>query len=218
MKMIMSIFFILSLVSPISFASFQDFCVADLNGPQYPSGYSCKNPDQVTANDFAFSGLAKAGNTSNMIKAAVATGFAPDFAGVNGLGVSVARLDLAEGGVVPIHIHSGASEVLIVIEGTIRAGIISSANKVYLKTLQKGDVMVFPQGLLHFALNGGTGPALAFAAFGSSNPGVQLVPHALFSNDLPSELVEATTFHSHEEIKRIKGVLGGTNLPSLSFY
>ncbi|CAG7892009.1 unnamed protein product, partial [Brassica rapa] len=214
MKMIIRIFFmILSLVSSISSASVQDFCIADPSGPQSPSGYSCKNPDQVTADDFAFSGLAKSGNTSNMIKAAVATGFAPAFAGVNGLGVSVARLDLAEGGVVPIHIHSGASEVLIVIEGTIRAGIISSANKVYLKTLQKGEVIVFPQGLLHFALNGGTGPAMAFAAFGSSNPGVQLVPNALFASDLPSELVEATNFLSHEEVKRLKGVLGGTNEP-----
>lgn len=123
----------------------------------------------------------------------------------------MARLDLAYGGVVPLHIHRGASEVAIVIEGTIRAGIISSANKVYLKTLQKGADMVFPQGLLHFALNNGTGPALVFVAFGSSNPGIQLVPNALFANDLPSELIEATTFISREEIKRLKGILGGTN-------
>ncbi|KAF8092188.1 hypothetical protein N665_0422s0017 [Sinapis alba] len=211
MNMIIHIFFTISLVSSISFASDLDFCIANATGPQAPSGFSCKNPDQVTGDDFAFSGLTRAGNTSNMIKAAVATGFSPAFAGVNGLGVSVARLDLAAGGVVPLHIHRGASEILIIIEGTIRAGIISSANKVYLKTLQKGEVMVFPQGLLHFALNNGTGPALAFSSFGSSNPGIQLVPNSLFGSDLPSELIKATTFISHEEVRRLKGVLGGTN-------
>ncbi|KAL0735409.1 hypothetical protein Bca4012_011619 [Brassica carinata] len=184
--MIIHIFFTLSLFSSISFASVQDFCVADPKGPQNPSGYSCKNPDQVTENDFAFSGL-------------------------NGLDVSLARLDLAGGGVIPLHTHPGASEVLVVIQGTIRAGFISSANKVYLKTLSRGDSMVFPQGLLHFQLNSGKGPALAFVAFGSSSPGLQILPFALFANDLPSELVEATTFLSDEEVKKLKGVLGGTD-------
>ncbi|KAG7602944.1 RmlC-like cupin domain superfamily [Arabidopsis thaliana x Arabidopsis arenosa] len=211
MKMIIQIFFIISLISTISFASVQDFCVADPKGPQSPSGYSCKNPDQVTENDFAFTGLGKAGNTSNIIKAAVTPAFAPAYAGINGLGVSLARLDLAGGGVIPLHTHPGASEVLVVIQGTICAGFISSANKVYLKTLNRGDSMVFPQGLLHFQLNSGKGPALAFVAFGSSSPGLQILPFALFANDLPSELVEATTFLSDAEVKKLKGVLGGTN-------
>ncbi|KAF8092189.1 hypothetical protein N665_0422s0018 [Sinapis alba] len=213
MKMIIRIFFILSLVSSISFASDSvvDFCVSDLSGSQGPTGYPCKDPDQVTSKDFAFSGLARAGNTSNMIRATVTTGFFPVFPGLNGLGVSMVRIDLAAGGVVPLHIHRGASEILVVIEGTIRAGIISSANKVYLNTLQKGEVMVFPQGLLHFMLNNGTGPALAFSGFGSTNPGVQLVTSSLFGSDLPSELIKATTFLSHEEVRRLKGVLGGTN-------
>lgn len=137
--------------------------------------------------------------------------FAPAYAGINGLGVSLARLDLAGGGVIPLHTHPGASEVLVVIQGTICAGFISSANKVYLKTLNRGDSMVFPQGLLHFQLNSGKGPALAFVAFGSSSPGLQILPFALFANDLPSELVEATTFLSDAEVKKLKGVLGGTN-------
>ena len=41
------------------------------------------------------------------------------------------------------------------------AGFISSANSVYYKTLNKGDVMVFPQGLLHFQINGGWRTATA---------------------------------------------------------
>lgn len=61
--------------------------------------------------------------------------FDAQFAGLNGLGISVACLDLAAGGVIPLHTHPGASELLVVIEGRILAGFISSDNTVYIKTL-----------------------------------------------------------------------------------
>ncbi|KAG9152351.1 hypothetical protein Leryth_016727 [Lithospermum erythrorhizon] len=60
---------------------------------------------------------------------------------------------LSTGGVIPMHTHPGASEALIVIQGIICAGFIASDNTVYFKTLNKGDAMVFPQGLLHFQIN-----------------------------------------------------------------
>ncbi|KAG6414299.1 hypothetical protein SASPL_127018 [Salvia splendens] len=188
----------------------QDFCVADLSLPATPSGYPCKKT--VTEKDFAYSGLAAAGNTSNIISAAVTPAFDGQFPGVNGLGISIARLDLAVGGVIPIHTHPGGSEIIVVIEGTICAGFISSfANTVYLKTLNKGDIMVFPQGLLHFQFNSGKGPALAFVSFSTQNPGLQLTDFALFKNDLPTELVAKITFLDVAQIKKLKGVLGGTN-------
>ncbi|KAL1547822.1 Auxin-binding protein ABP19a [Salvia divinorum] len=188
----------------------QDFCVADLTLPATPSGYPCKK--SVTAMDFAYSGLAAAGNTTNIIGAAVTPAFDAQFPGVNGLGLSIARLDLGPGGVIPLHSHPAGSELLVVIQGTITAGFISSfANTVYLKTLIKGDIMVFPQGLLHFQFNSGKGPALAFVSFGAQNPGLQITAFALFKNDLPTELVAKTTFLDEAQIKKLKGVLGGTN-------
>ncbi|XP_021901949.1 germin-like protein subfamily 3 member 3 [Carica papaya] len=202
-------FFISSLLISTSFGAVQDFCVADLSGPQSPAGFSCKNPAKVTENDFAFY-LGKAGNTSNLIKAAVTPAFAAQFPGVNGLGISMARLDLAAGGVVPMHTHPGGSEVLVVVEGVICAGFISSANTVYLKTLYKGDIMVFPQGLLHFQVNSGKSFATAFVSFSSSTPGLQILDFALFANDLPSDLIEKTTFLDDAQVKKLKAVLGGT--------
>lgn len=192
-------------------AAIQDFCVGDLSGPESPAGYSCKSPAKVTVNDFAYSGLAAAGNTSGLIKAAVTPAFAAQFPGLNGLGVSMARLDLAVGGVIPMHTHPGGSEVLLVIDGNICAGFISSANTVYFKTLVKGDIMVFPRGLLHFQVNSGKVPALAFVSFSSPSPGLQITDYALFGNDLPTELVHATTFLDIPQIKKLKGILGGTN-------
>ncbi|XWS72256.1 hypothetical protein CRYUN_Cryun02cG0024300 [Craigia yunnanensis] len=122
----------------------------------------------------------------------------------------MARLDLAIGGVVPMHTHPGGSEVLIVIQGTIRAGFVSSANKVYFKTLKTGDIMVFPQGLLHFQINAGKTQALAYVSFSSPNPDLQILDFALFANDLPSDIIEETTFLDDAQVKKLKGVLGGT--------
>ncbi|XP_027069108.1 auxin-binding protein ABP20-like [Coffea arabica] len=188
-----------------------DFCVADPSLPVGPAGYSCKNTAEVTVDDFIFS-LAAPGNTSNIISAAVTPAFPPTFPGVNGLGISIARLDFAVGGVIPFHTHPGGSEILVVIQGQLCAGFISSLeNKVYFKTLVKGDVMVFPRGLLHFQFNSGKSPALAFASFSSPNPGLQVTDYAFFKNDLPTEIVAKTTFLDIPQIKKLKAILGGTN-------
>ncbi|XP_027368744.1 auxin-binding protein ABP19a-like [Abrus precatorius] len=209
MKMLLITFLICSLLS-LSHASVVDFCVADLTGPNGPAGYSCKKPAKVTVDDFVYTGLSAAGNTSNIIKAAVSPAFDAQFPGVNGLGISIARLDIEKGGVIPLHTHPGASEILVVVQGKICAGFVSSDNTVYLKTLQKGDVMVFPQGLLHFQINAGALPALAFVSFSSANPGLQILDFALFKSDFPTDLIAETTFLDAAQIKKLKGVLGGS--------
>ncbi|GJZ73438.1 putative germin-like protein [Tanacetum coccineum] len=155
--------------------------------------------------------LSFAANTSNIIKAAVTPAFATQLPGVNGLGISIARLDLSPNGVIPMYTHPGGSELLLVTQGVIKACLISSANIVYIKTLKKGDIMVFPQGLLHFQLNAGGVPAVAFASFSSASLGLQITDFALFANDLPSSLVEKTTFLDTATVRKLKVVLGGTN-------
>ena len=193
-----------------SHAAVQDFCVADLTAPQGPAGYSCKTPAEVTADDFVYSGLSVPGNTSTLFNAAINTAFVDKFPGLNGLGVPMARADIAPGGVIPMHTHPGASEIILIAKGSVTAGLISSDNTVYLKTLKEGDIMVFPQGLLHFQVNTGRTQALLRVSFGSPNPGLQILSTALFSNNLPSELIEKTTFLDDNEVKRLKALLGGS--------
>ncbi|KAL1805192.1 hypothetical protein DCAR_0830850 [Daucus carota subsp. sativus] len=200
----------ITLLFSSAYASVNDFCVADMQQPDTPSGFPCKKVTSLTEKDFAYSGLGVAGNTTNIISAAVTPAFVAQFPAVNGLGISMARLDLAKGGVIPMHTHPGASEVLVVIKGTICAGFISSANTVYFKTLFKGDIMVFPQGLLHFQINSDDGPSLAFVSFSSANPGLQILDYALFGNELPTELVTKTTFLDPAVVKKLKSVLGGS--------
>ncbi|RRT84240.1 hypothetical protein B296_00006286 [Ensete ventricosum] len=202
--------FLLLILLSAADASVQDFCVGDISASDTPAGYPCKDASSVTTNDFVFKGLGKAGNTSNIIKAAVTPAFVGQFPGVNGLGISAARLDLAPGGVVPLHTHPGGSELLVVTQGMILAGFISSANGVYYTTLRKGDTMVFPQGLLHFQINAGGVTAVAIVTFSSPNPGLQITAFALFANSLPSALVEKVTFLDDAQVKKLKKVLGGS--------
>ncbi|GMN36884.1 hypothetical protein TIFTF001_006369 [Ficus carica] len=207
------LFLTLSLLfSPPAKATVQDFCVADLTAPETPSGYHCKDPKKVTANDFAYSGLGVAGNTSNIISASVSPAFVSQFPALNGLGLSGLRLDLAPGGVIPLHTHPGANEMLVVLHGKLTVGFISSASNVpYVKSIKKGDTFVFPQGLLHFQLNDHKTHALALAFFNSPFPGLQILDFALFANNLASALVEKTTFLDDAQVKKLKAALGGTN-------
>ncbi|KAG2281652.1 hypothetical protein Bca52824_052872 [Brassica carinata] len=205
---VVRIIFLISLLFALSTASVQDFCVANLKRAETPAGYPCICPIHVKAKDFVFSGLGTPGNTNNIISAAVTPGFVAQFPGLNGL--STARLDLAPKGVIPMHTHPGASEVLFVLDGAITAGFVSSDNSVYVQTLKPGQVMVFPQGLLHFQINAGKSAAAAFVTFSSASPGLQILDFALFANDLPTELVAGTTFLEPAVVKKLKSVLGGT--------
>ncbi|XP_021741661.1 auxin-binding protein ABP19a-like [Chenopodium quinoa] len=186
-----------------------DFCVGDLSLPSGPSGYACKDPAKVTADDFVHSGLGVAGNTTNMFKFGASVAFSPQFPGLNGMGISMVRADLGVGGAVPIHTHRVA-ELLVLVEGTVIGGFIDSNNTAYYKTLHKGDIMIFPPQLLHFQVNVGSTPVVAYASFASDNPGVQPVD-AVFTNDLPSKVVQKVTLLDHAQVKKLKKVFGGSN-------
>ena len=56
-------------------------------------------------------------------------------------------------------------------------------NRLISKVLQKGDVFVFPVGLVHFQQNVGYGNTVAIASLSSQNPGVITVANAVFGSN-----------------------------------
>jgi quercetin dioxygenase-like cupin family protein len=168
----------------------QDFCVADLKSGLTINGLTCKPADQVAVNDFTFAGLKNPGNTNNANKAAVTPATVLQFPGLNTLGISAARIDFAKGGINPPHTHPRATEILILAKGELYVGFVSTSNTLFATILKEGEVFVFPKGLVHFQLNVGKGPALAFAALSSQNPGVQQIAPALFTPDIKDEVLE----------------------------
>ncbi|KAK1280988.1 putative germin-like protein 2-1 [Acorus gramineus] len=165
----------------------QDFCVAAPNGQVFVNGQFCKDPKLVTENDFFFSGLNKPGNTANPLGSKVTPVNVAQIPGLNTLGISAARIDFAPYGLNPPHIHPRGTEILTVLEGTLYVGFVTSntENRLVTKVLQKGDVFVFPQGLIHFQRNAGYGNAVAIAALSSQNPGVITVANSLFGSKPP---------------------------------
>ncbi|KAM0854998.1 hypothetical protein ACQ4PT_050056 [Festuca glaucescens] len=157
----------------------QDVCVADMESPVKLNGFPCKT--NITADDFFFAGLKKAGNTNNAAGSVVTAANVMSFPGLNTLGVSMARIDYAPGGQNPPHTHPRATEIVFVTEGTLEVGFITTANKLFAKTITVGEVFVFPRGLVHFQQNRGYGPASVIAAFNSQLQGTQAIATTLFA-------------------------------------
>ncbi|XP_062196425.1 germin-like protein 8-13 [Phragmites australis] len=211
---ILLLLFVVPMLSQMPFSSLaltQDFCVANLLLSDTPAGYPCKPQVLVTANDFHYRGLATAGPIVAPFNASLASAFSKQFPALNGLGIGATRVDVRPGGVVPLHTHPEGSELLFVVEGTLSAGFISAeTNTVYMKTVTKGELFVYPQGLLHFQYNVGSTTAVVFSAYSSANPGLQVVDWALFKSSLPSAVVEKVTFLDLAEIRRLKALFGGS--------
>jgi quercetin dioxygenase-like cupin family protein len=99
----------------------------------------------------------------------------------------MARTDYAPwGGVSPPHAHPRATEILFVAEGTLEVGFVittaaGTGGRLFSHTVNRGEVFVFPRGLLHFQRSDGAAPAVAISAFDSRMPGTQAVTAALFS-------------------------------------
>ena len=152
------------------------------------NGKFCKDPKQVNSNDFVFTKFRYPGNTSNPLGSKVTQAFVDQFPGLNTLGISMARIDFAPGGLNPPHTHPRGTEVLVVVEGTLLVGFVTSNqlnNKLFTKVLYKGDVFVFPIGLIHFQLNIGKTYALAFSGLSSQNPGVITIATSVFGSKPP---------------------------------
>ncbi|KAJ0253164.1 germin-like protein subfamily 2 member 5 [Hirschfeldia incana] len=183
----------------------QDFCVADLSNAVKVNGYPCKDSTQATPEDFYFQGLATAKNTANSSTGAVVTGATVEkLPGLNTLGLSMSRIDYAPNGLNPPHVHPRASEVIFVLEGQLYVGFVTTAGKLVAKYINKGEVFVFPKGLLHFQKNiAKSAPASVLAAFDSQLPGTQSLVASLFGA-LPDNILVETFKIKPKQVKTIK--------------
>lgn len=172
------------------------------------NGYACKNEANVTADDFYFSGLATPSVIldTNTAGAAVKLATVDQLAGLNTLGLSLARADYRIGGFTAPHIHPRATEAVFILEGELQAGFIITSNKHFTKLLKKGDLFVFPKGSIHYLKNVGKTPASHVVAFNSQNPGALFIEPALFSAtpSVPDEVLAETFQISVEEAGQIK--------------
>ncbi|KAJ1697729.1 hypothetical protein LUZ63_006241 [Rhynchospora breviuscula] len=182
----------------------QDICVADLTALKV-NGFACKS--NFTADDFFFGGLAKPGSTNNTYGSLVTGANVEKVPGLNTLGVSMSRIDYAPGGLNPPHTHPRATEIIFVLEGILDVGFITTANVLISKTITKGDVFVFPRGLVHFQKNNQKVPAAVISGFNSQLPGTQSIALTLFTSSVPDDVLTKAFQIGTKEVEKIKSKL-----------
>ncbi|KAF8042972.1 hypothetical protein BT93_A1338 [Corymbia citriodora subsp. variegata] len=187
----------------------QDICVANPSSDIKVNGFACKSEANISASDFAFEGLAKPGIINSSVGSVVTTANVEKIPGLNTLGISLARLDYAPGGLNPPHTHPRATEIVFVLEGELDVGFITTANKLISKTIKKGETFVFPRGLVHFQMNNGDKAAAALAAFNSQLPGTQSIALTLFTATpaVPDDVLTKAFQVGTKEINKIKDKL-----------
>lgn len=168
------------------------------------NGFVCKNPINVTAEDFFRSGLHIPRDTNNPVGSNVTAVNVANLPGLNTLGISMVRIDYGRMGINPPHTHPRATEILVVLEGTLLVGFVSSnqdGNRLFSKVLNRGDVFVFPEGLVHFQQNVGRRNAVAIAGLSSQNPGVVTIANTVFGSkpDIPTDII-AKAFQTEASI------------------
>lgn len=169
------------------------------------NGYVCKDPKTANENDFFGCGLHLPGNTSNALGSKVTPYNAAVIPGLNTLGVSLARIDLGPYGLNPPHLHPRGSEIITVLEGCVQVGFITSnpENRHFTRNLGKGDVFVFPMGLVHYQKNLGNASASILCAFNSQNPGTIGMANAVFgAKPAIGEDILAKTFQSTLDVMK----------------
>ncbi|CAA2933987.1 germin-like protein 5-1 [Olea europaea var. sylvestris] len=185
----------------------QDICVADLTSRVKVNGFACKS--NVTGEDFFFAGLAKPGATNTTTGAIVTLANVEKIPGLNTLGLSLARIDFAPGGVNPPHTHPRATEMIYVLEGELDVGFITTANVLIPKSIKKGEIYTFPRGLVHFQLNNGKVPASVLSAFNSQLPGTQSIAVTLFTAKppVPDNVLTKAFQVGTKEVEKIRSKL-----------
>ncbi|XP_062156930.1 germin-like protein subfamily 2 member 4 [Alnus glutinosa] len=184
----------------------QDVCVADLTSGVNVNGFTCKSLTNISAADFFFDGLVKPGLTNNTFGSLVTAANVQKIPGLNTLGVSLSRIDYAPGGLNPPHTHPRATEIAFVLEGELDVGFITTANVLISKSIKKGEIFVFPRGLVHFQKNNGKVPAAAIVAFNSQLPGTQSIATTLFAATppVPDNVLTKAFQVGTKEVEKIK--------------
>ncbi|KAH9728221.1 Germin-like protein subfamily 1 member 13 [Citrus sinensis] len=103
----------------------------------------------VAINDPKDGGLDKPGNTANRLGVDETDANVEQIPGLNTLGISAFRIDYAPYGQRPPHIHPHASEILLVLEGTLHVGFVTSDqlnNKLIAKVPKTVSAMVISPG------------------------------------------------------------------------
>lgn len=197
-----------------------DYCVADTSSQLHLNGLACIDPASARAEHFATSALSRAASETET-ETETAYGFsvtvtspASSLPGGNAQGLAMARTDLAPGGLAPPHTHPRASEVALVLAGSVLVGFADTSYRLYTQLLRAGEAFVVPRGMVHFLYNMDVAaPAVVLSGLNSQSPGAQLVPFSAFRTEprVPDEVLKKAFRINGQDVQRIQRNLGGSS-------
>ncbi|XP_015075894.1 germin-like protein subfamily 1 member 1 [Solanum pennellii] len=193
----------------------QDYCVADTKKAtreNFYNGVPCINPQNVDISHFATSALSKAGKIGLVFGFNVTLTTIFNLPGMNTQGLTMARIDIGPNSLVSPHSHPRASEVAILLKGSLLVGFINTSNHLFTQNLSPGDSFVFPKGMIHFLYNTDSKvQALALSGLSSQNPGLQVASPAAFATEptLPDEVSQKLFQINDQDVTKIRTSLGG---------
>ncbi|XP_062209137.1 germin-like protein 3-1 [Phragmites australis] len=198
-----------------------DYCVADTAAAAaspssfHFNGLACIDPAAARAEHFATSALSRATNPAATVFGfnVTLTSPASSLPGANAQGLAMARIDLAPGGMAPPHSHPRASEVALVLAGSVLVGFADTSYRLYTQLLRAGEAFVFPRAMVHFLYNMDTAaPAVVLSGLNSQSPGAQLVPFSAFRTEpqMPEEVLKKAFKINGQDVQRIQRNLGGS--------
>uniref|UniRef100_A0ACD5VG97 Uncharacterized protein n=1 Tax=Avena sativa TaxID=4498 RepID=A0ACD5VG97_AVESA len=189
----------------------QDFCVADLKAAATVDGFPCKPASTVVDDDFFSAVMVAPPSTKNPFGVNSTRATVSAFPGLNTLGVSITRTDLAPGGINPPHSHPRGSELVLVVKGEVLVGFTTSSNLLYSKVVKENELFIVPRGLQHYQLNVGTGDAVFMAMFDAQSPGLVVPTLGLFATKpaMPMEVLTKTFLLGADDIDVMKSKFVG---------
>ncbi|KAM0948418.1 putative germin, rmlC-like cupin domain superfamily, rmlC-like jelly roll [Dioscorea sansibarensis] len=108
------------------------------------------------------------------------------FPAIEGQSVSYTVFQYAPKGVNAPHTHPCSAKLFLVLQGSLNVGFVDSNKKLFVQSLQTGNMFLFPKGKVHFQANMDTKhPAVAISAFGST---INL-PRTLFGSGIDIALL-----------------------------
>ncbi|PPD93891.1 hypothetical protein ES288_D04G071900v1 [Gossypium darwinii] len=105
------------------------------------------------------------------------------------------------------HIHySPTIEIVFILEGELEVSFLTTSNMFISKLIKKGEIFLFPKGLVHFHKNIGRMPAAVITTFNSKNLGTQSIVSTLFvaMPTIPIDLLSKEFQIDTNEVEKIK--------------
>ncbi|KAG4202671.1 hypothetical protein ERO13_A05G351350v2 [Gossypium hirsutum] len=176
---------------------FQDICVVDLSSVKV-NGFPCKNPSTirgVTEQMTFLCWFAQPGVLNNTIDLLVTVANVEKILCLNTLFVTMSYID-----------YSLIMEIVFVLAGELEVSFLTTSNMFISKLIKKGEIFLFPKGLVHFHKNIGRMLAAVITTFNSKNLGTQSIVSTLFvaMPTIPTDLLSKAFQIDTNEVEKIK--------------